>query len=67
MSFTSPQRNAPLPGGQVATGAATGAALQAAFERLRAGRIQEAQAILGRKLTSHSVVAGPVVWAPAAT
>ncbi len=43
MSFTSPQRNAPLPGGQ----AATGAALQAAFERLRAGRIQEAQAILG--------------------
>jgi len=26
-----------------------------------------AQAILGRKLTSHSIVAGPVVWAPAAS
>jgi hydroxymethylglutaryl-CoA lyase len=25
-----------------------------------------AQAILGRKLTSHSLIAGPVVWAPAA-
>lgn len=26
---------------------------------------REAQATLGRKLTSHSIVAGPVIWAPA--
>jgi hydroxymethylglutaryl-CoA lyase len=25
---------------------------------------REAQAILGRKLTSHSIIAGPVTWAP---
>jgi hydroxymethylglutaryl-CoA lyase len=27
---------------------------------------REAQALLGRKLTSHSIVAGPVTWAPSA-
>ena len=43
MSFQPPQR-APSPSG--ASPAAIGAALQAAFERLRAGRLQEAHAIL---------------------
>jgi hydroxymethylglutaryl-CoA lyase len=28
---------------------------------------REAQSILGRKLTSHSIVAGPVLWTPAAS
>lgn len=27
---------------------------------------REAQSVLGRRLTSHSIVAGPVLWAPAA-
>jgi hydroxymethylglutaryl-CoA lyase len=31
------------------------------------GAARAAQAILGRKLTSHSIVAGPVVWAPSAS
>ena len=26
---------------------------------------REAQRVLGRKLTSHSIIAGPVLWAPA--
>jgi hydroxymethylglutaryl-CoA lyase len=43
-------------------GVETGLDLQRVIDAAR-----EAQAILGRKLTSHSVVAGPVVWAPAAT
>ncbi|MGW1026782.1 hydroxymethylglutaryl-CoA lyase [Streptomyces sp. NPDC002577] len=30
------------------------------------GAAREAQAVLGRKLTSHSIVAGPVLWTPAA-
>jgi hydroxymethylglutaryl-CoA lyase len=41
-------------------GAETGVDLEKVIEAARA-----AQVILGRKLTSHSIVAGPVVWAPA--
>jgi hydroxymethylglutaryl-CoA lyase len=42
-------------------GVETGLDLATVIEAARA-----AQAILGRKLTSHSIIAGPVVWAPAA-
>jgi hydroxymethylglutaryl-CoA lyase len=28
---------------------------------------RQAQQVLGRKLTSHSIIAGPVLWAPAGT
>jgi hydroxymethylglutaryl-CoA lyase len=42
-------------------GVETGLDLNAVIDAARA-----AQAILGRKLTSHSIVAGPVIWAPAA-
>jgi hydroxymethylglutaryl-CoA lyase len=43
-------------------GAETGLDLTRVIEAARA-----AQAVLGRKLTSHSIVAGPVIWAPAAS
>jgi hydroxymethylglutaryl-CoA lyase len=43
-------------------GVDTGLDLGAVIEAAR-----EAQSVLGRKLTSHSIVAGPVLWAPAAT
>jgi hydroxymethylglutaryl-CoA lyase len=42
-------------------GVDTGLDLQAVIDAARS-----AQAVLGRKLTSHSIVAGPVTWAPAA-
>jgi hydroxymethylglutaryl-CoA lyase len=42
-------------------GVDTGLDLQAVIDAARS-----AQAILGRKLTSHSIIAGPVIWAPAA-
>ena len=40
-------------------GVETGVDLEKVIEAARA-----AQAILGRKLTSHSIIAGPVVWTP---
>ncbi|MFJ9173785.1 hydroxymethylglutaryl-CoA lyase [Streptomyces sp. NPDC102360] len=43
-------------------GVETGLDLEKVIEAAR-----EAQAVLGRKLTSHSIVAGPVLWAPAAS
>jgi len=43
-------------------GVETGLDLTRVIEAARA-----AQAVLGRKLTSHSIVAGPVIWAPAAS
>ena len=42
-------------------GVDTGLDLQAVIDAARG-----AQAILGRKLTSHSITAGPVIWTPAA-
>jgi hydroxymethylglutaryl-CoA lyase len=41
-------------------GVETGLDLGAVIEAAR-----EAQSVLGRKLTSHSLVAGPVPWHPA--
>jgi hydroxymethylglutaryl-CoA lyase len=43
-------------------GVDTGLDLQKVIEAARG-----AQAVLGRKLTSHSIVAGPVIWAPNTT
>jgi hydroxymethylglutaryl-CoA lyase len=40
-------------------GIETGLDLQKVIDAARS-----AQAVLGRKLTSHSIVAGPVIWAP---
>ena len=40
-------------------GVSTGVSLPALIDAARA-----AQAVLGRKLTSHSIVAGPINWAP---
>jgi hydroxymethylglutaryl-CoA lyase len=40
-------------------GVETGLDLRAVIEAAR-----EAQSVLGRKLTSHSLVAGPVYWHP---
>ena len=40
-------------------GVETGLDLRAVIEAAR-----EAQSVLGRKLTSHSIVAGPVYWYP---
>jgi hydroxymethylglutaryl-CoA lyase len=42
-------------------GVGTGLDLEAVIEAARM-----AQSVLGRKLTSHSIVAGPVPWHPAA-
>ncbi|MDR7254252.1 hydroxymethylglutaryl-CoA lyase [Nocardioides sp. BE266] len=41
-------------------GVETGLDLEAVIDAAR-----EAQGVLGRKLTSHSIVAGPVIWQPA--
>jgi hydroxymethylglutaryl-CoA lyase len=42
-------------------GVKTGLDLEAIIDAAR-----QAQSVLGRKLTSHSLVAGPVPWYPAA-
>ncbi|HZN84795.1 MAG TPA: hydroxymethylglutaryl-CoA lyase, partial [Mycobacterium sp.] len=40
-------------------GVSTGVSLPAIIDAAR-----EAQTVLGRKLTSHSIVAGPIEWKP---
>jgi len=40
-------------------GVSTGVSLPAMIDAARA-----AQSVLGRKLTSHSIVAGPIEWSP---
>jgi hydroxymethylglutaryl-CoA lyase len=42
-------------------GVDTGVSLPSVIEAAR-----EAQSVLGRKLTSHSIIAGPIDWTPAA-
>lgn len=41
-------------------GVDTGLDLERLIEAAR-----DAQSTLGRKLTSHSIIAGPVIWSPA--